>query len=62
MFDKFSQCMMEIWSAGPQKLMKLDFTQNQNGSPNPTLFSFITTLRLVRRILCLRLKRAGPGY
>src|SRR5829696_5727313 len=31
-----SRCMMAIWPAGPPKLMKPSFTQNQNASQKPT--------------------------
>jgi hypothetical protein len=31
-----SLCMMAIWPAGPPKLMKPSFTQNQNASQKPT--------------------------
>ena len=31
-----SRCIIEIWPAGPPKLMNPSLTQNRNASPNPT--------------------------
>ena len=31
-----SRCIIEIWPAGPPKLMNPSLTQNRNACPNPT--------------------------
>src|SRR5829696_4040380 len=37
-FSTSSRCIIAICPAGPPKLMKPSFTQNQNASQNPTSF------------------------